>query len=160
MEDRAHAAALGSCSHSAKLTEHAPGAKASCAPHATSSRRKPDNKELGNRGEDIACRYLADNNASILERNWKCSAGEADIIARENDDLVFIEVKTRSSIARGFPEDAVTAQKRGKYERIALHYLATHEQPSSRVRFDVIAVVLIGTQQVFLKHYRDAFGTQ
>ena len=114
-------------------------------------------KRLGRSGEEIACIYLAESNAQIIERNWSCKAGEADIIVREGDDLAFIEVKTRSSIYAGFPEDAVTRQKRAKYEKIALQYLASHSQPTSRVRFDVIAVVLTGENQALLRHHRDAF---
>ena len=124
------------------------------------SRPKKDLKQLGAKGEDIACIYLSDNNIHILERNWKCRAGEADIIVREGEDLAFIEVKTRSSIATGFPEDAITPQKRNKYERIALQYLAAHQHPSSRVRFDVIAVVLTGEKQAMLRHHRDAFSIE
>ena len=118
--------------------------------------KKP--KRLGRRGEEIACLYLTDNGAQILERNWNCSAGEADIIVREGEDLAFVEVKTRSSLNAGFPEDAVTRQKRVRYEKIALQYLSTHAHPTSRVRFDVIAVVLTGENQAMLRHNRDAFS--
>ena len=113
--------------------------------------------QLGKDGEELACTYLADNNAQIIERNWSCKAGEADIIAREGEDLAFIEVKTRSSVHAGFPEDAVTRRKRIKYEKIALLYLASHSQPTTRVRFDVIAVVMTGDNEALLCHHRDAF---
>ncbi|MCL1890876.1 MAG: YraN family protein [Coriobacteriia bacterium] len=125
---------------------------------ASPARNTKKAKEIGRKGEEVACLYLAENNIQILERNWRCGAGEADVIAREGDDLAFIEVKTRSSLNLGFPEDAITRDKRSKYERIALHYLAAHAQPSSRVRFDVIAVVLIEEAQALLRHHRDAFG--
>jgi len=114
-------------------------------------------KKLGKRGEEIACMYLTDNGADIVERNWSCHAGEADIIAWEGEDLAFIEVKTRSSYNAGFPEDAVTRQKRIKYEKIALQYLAARSLPSSRVRFDVIAVVMTGEMQALVRHHRDAY---
>jgi putative endonuclease len=115
-------------------------------------------QELGRKGEDLACTLLQHNGAEILERNWRCSAGEADIIAREDDDLVFIEVKTRRNITAGFPEEAVTSQKRLRYEKIALLYLADHDLPSSRVRFDVVAVTLISENKTLIKHHRDAFS--
>jgi putative endonuclease len=114
-------------------------------------------KQLGSKGEDIACRHLEHQGTKILERNWRCQSGEADIIAREDDDLVFIEVKTRSSAAAGFPEEAVTREKRRKYEKIAMDYLFTHNLPSARVRFDVMALLIGDNGQAFLRHHRDAF---
>jgi putative endonuclease len=124
-----------------------------------SERRRQDvaKKNVGKKGEDLACSLLQHNGAEVLERNWKCQAGEADIIAREDGDLVFVEVKTRRNIAAGFPEEAVTAQKRARYEKIALLYLADHDLPSSRVRFDVIAVTLISENKTLIRHHRDAF---
>jgi putative endonuclease len=116
------------------------------------------NQRVGRRGEDMASRYLSDNNFVILERNWKCKCGEADIIAEEEGTLVFIEVKTRSSASSGLPEDAVTRTKRARYERIAISYLAAHRHPSCRVRFDVIAIVLTGEACCLLRHHRDAFA--
>jgi putative endonuclease len=115
-------------------------------------------KELGRKGEEVACTYLASHGIGVLARNWRCRAGEADIIAVEDDDIVFIEVKTRASLNGGLPEDSVTREKRAKYENIAMHYLAQGAHPSSRVRFDVISVVLIGDARAFLRHHRDAFS--
>jgi putative endonuclease len=115
-------------------------------------------KQLGATGEDIACGYLEGVGLEILERNWKCQAGEADVIALEADDLVFIEVKTRRSQRAGFPEDAVTRQKRHRYEKIAMEYLFTHNLPSMRVRFDVMALLLSSDGKAFLRYHRDAYG--
>ena len=78
------------------------------------------NQKLGKIGEEMACHYLKNNDIEIIERNWKCRNGEADIIACEDDTLVFIEVKTRSKGYPGLPEYAVTAQKRARYEKIAV----------------------------------------
>jgi len=116
------------------------------------------NQKLGTLGEDLACRYLTSNEITILERNWKCKCGEADIIADEDDILVFIEVKTRSAGYLGLPEFAVTQQKRMRYEKIATSYLLQHQRPSGRVRFDVIAIQMTGEQQCLLRHHRDAFS--
>ena len=77
------------------------------------------NKALGKRGERAAARYLERMNYIVLERNWKCPFGEADIIALDESTLVFVEVKTRTSIAKGFPSEAVDARKRARYEKIA-----------------------------------------
>jgi putative endonuclease len=73
--------------------------------------------------------------------------------------LVFVEVKTRRTITTGFPEEAVTRAKRRRYEVIAAYYLSQEQRPSMRVRFDVISIVLTGTNQAFLKHYRDVFAS-
>jgi putative endonuclease len=115
-------------------------------------------RQLGNRGEDIACTFLEGEGVRILERNWRCQAGEADVIAREGEDLVFVEVKTRSSDAAGFPEDAVNRRKRQRYEKIAMEYLFTHNLPSARVRFDVMSLLLSNDGKAFLRYHRDAYG--
>jgi putative endonuclease len=115
-------------------------------------------KELGKIGEDMACLYLQQGGAKILERNWKCKSGEADLIVQEDSEIVFVEVKTRRSISAGFPEEAITAAKRARYEKIALHFLASRDLPSARIRFDVIAVSLLGEHRSMLRHHRDAFG--
>ena len=115
-------------------------------------------KYLGAWGEYVACLYLERKGMSIIERNWRCRSGEADIIVLDGDDLVFVEVKTRTSEAAGFPEEAVTREKRRRYERIALEYLFAHELPSARVRFDVVAMIVNKTGKSFLRHHCDAFG--
>jgi putative endonuclease len=119
--------------------------------------RAPDNQAIGKAGEDMACEYLRRGGARIVERNWRCKAGEADIIAMEDEVLVFVEVKTRRSVRRGLPEEAVDAQKRRGYERIAVQYLASHDVASCRVRFDIIAILLYPGERAFVRHHRDAF---
>jgi putative endonuclease len=114
-------------------------------------------KQLGNQGEDLACTYLKNQGAEIIERNWKCQAGEADVIVREGDDIVFVEVKTRSSDSAGFPEEAVNFKKRRRYEKIAMEYLFSHDLPAARVRFDVLALLLSTNGKAFLRHHRDAY---
>jgi putative endonuclease len=114
-------------------------------------------KRLGNQGEDLACAYLKNQGAEIIERNWKCQAGEADVIVREGDDIVFVEVKTRSSDSAGFPEEAVDYKKRRRYEKIAMEYLFSHDLPAARVRFDVLALLLSNNGKAFLRHHRDAY---
>jgi putative endonuclease len=114
-------------------------------------------KQLGSQGEELACAYLKDQGVEIIERNWKCQAGEADVIAREGDDIIFVEVKTRSSDSAGFPEEAVNYRKRRRYEKIAMEYLFSHDLPSARVRFDVLALLLSTNGKAFLRHHRDAY---
>jgi putative endonuclease len=116
-------------------------------------------KELSKTGEDVTFRYLQQNGIQILERNWKCKAGEANLIIKEDEDIVFVEVKTRKGITGGFPEETINAAKRARYEKIALHYLASRDLPSARIRFDVISVSMMDKQRAMLRHHRDAFAT-
>lgn len=114
--------------------------------------------ELGRRGEHAVQEYLKRRGYDIIETNWSCYAGEADIIAYDDDELVFIEVKTRTSIKAGFPEDAVGKKKRQRYENIALAYLAENTVPPVKIRFDVVALVVIDDGHAMIRHHRDAFS--
>lgn len=116
------------------------------------------NKELGARGEEAAARFLVHRGYEILERNWTCTAGEADIVARDGDAIVFVEVKTRSDSSMGFPAEAVTAKKRQRYERIACLYLERHELTDVLVRFDVISLVAIATDRALIRHHINAWA--
>ena len=106
---------------------------------------------LGKRGELAAVRFLSRKGYEILETNWTCVAGEADIIALEEDTLCFVEVKTRSN---------VDAKKRDRYERIAACYLATYENCDIRVRFDVISILVLSENRAFLRFHKNAFGVE
>ncbi len=120
--------------------------------------RSSRNKEIAKRGEDAAARYLTRRGYEILERNWECFAGEADIIARDEDVLVFVEVKTRRDPSRGFPREAVTRDKRQRYEKIACAYMTEHEFPDILIRFDVIAMVVIDEERFIVRHHLNAFS--
>ena len=121
-------------------------------------RRNCDQKTLGAYGEDLACELLKRNDYIILERNWACAAGEADIIALDDGCLVFVEVKTRAGGDKGFPQEAVTPKKRARYERIAYSFLSTYDGADARVRFDVIAIQAMPNSTGFVKHIVNAFG--
>ena len=122
------------------------------------SERKMHNKELGMKGEAAAARYLEHVGYEIVERNWRCPAGEADIVAFDGDMLVFCEVKTRTNIAKGFPSEAVTAEKRARYEKIAAWYLCDYGEVNIPIRFDVIALLVLKDDRAMVKHYVNAFG--
>ncbi len=96
-------------------------------------------KETGRSGEDAAVRYLEQQGYSIIERNYRLRIGEVDIIARDGEYLVFIEVKTRRGRNFGSPFEAVDARKQRQICKVALSYLHGKEIP---VRFDVVAVHL------------------
>lgn len=116
------------------------------------------NRKLGARGEEAAVQYLMRCGYEILERNWHCKSGEADIIAMDEDTLVFIEVKTRTSEVAGLPEDAVTPEKRHRYECIAIEYLRQADLGTLPVRFDVIAITVLNPERAFLRHHCNAFA--
>ena len=116
------------------------------------------NKELGRRGEEAAVRFLERRGFEVLERNWTCHAGEADIIAQDEDTLVFVEVKTRSNADKGLPEEAVDKHKRERYERIAAAFLQTYDTVDIAVRFDVVSILVIGSERAFLRHHVNAFS--
>lgn len=128
------------------------------APGGTSQGKK--NKELGFRGEEAAARFLMRRGHEILERNWTCLAGEADIVAREDDTVVFVEVKTRSNCEKGFPEEAVDADKRDRYEKIAALYLRDYDYVDIPVRFDIISIVVISSDRALIRHHINAFSAQ
>ena len=115
--------------------------------------------ELGIRGEQAAIHYLQRCGYEILEHNWHCFAGEADIIARDEDALVFVEVKTRSDVMCGLPSEAVDKKKRARYEKIALCYISTYDQPECLLRFDVISILFADAHRALLRHHINAFAS-
>ena len=116
------------------------------------------NIEIGKKGERAAAKFLERRGYEILETNWKCKFGEADIIAEKDGVLVFVEVKTRTTVEKGFPEEAITRAKRKKYEVIAATYLQDHFYVGINVRFDVIALLVVAPDRAFLRHHVNAFG--
>lgn len=95
---------------------------------------------LGRRGEDAAVQYLQERDYTILERNFRAERGEIDIIARENETLIFVEVKSAKSRAFGDPEDRVNLQKQRQIAKVAAAYLIMMDAEDADCRFDVIAV--------------------
>ena len=127
---------------------------------ADKSKRAAENIDLGRRDEDAAARFLDRRGYEIVDRNWKCFAGEADIVARDGDSLVFVEVKTRSNCDKGFPSEAVTKSKRERYEKIALAYIQDHEVADIAVRFDVVAIVVVSSDRALIRHHINAFSVE
>jgi len=101
-------------------------------------------KAAGRRGEDLAHRFLRKQGYTIVARNYRLSSGdaEADLIAREGEDLVIVEVKTRATDQFGPPEQAVNPEKRRHLMRVAREYARKTDTPWEQVRFDVVSVVL------------------
>ncbi len=97
-------------------------------------------KKLGQQGEELAARYLQAKNYRILERNYRRARGEIDIVAQQDDTLVFVEVKTARSDSFGPPAAWVDAKKQAQLGQVALHYLQENEIENMDCRFDVVAI--------------------
>jgi putative endonuclease len=93
----------------------------------------------------------------VIERNWRHRSGELDIIAREGETMVFVEVKTRSGIGYGTPAEAVTYTKQTRIRGLALQWLSLRGGPWVHIRFDVIAIVIGRGDDPVLTHVRAAF---
>jgi putative endonuclease len=109
---------------------------------------------LGKYGEDLAARHLVGAGFTILARNWRCEGGEVDIVARDGDALVIVEVKTRTSTAFGSPAEAVTPRKADKLRELALMWLQEHPDGRRAIRFDVISVLAPKGVLACLDHQR------
>jgi len=94
----------------------------------------------GKQGEDLAVAYLRNAGYQIVAQNYRCLYGEVDVIARDGDTIVFIEVKSRKSETFGQPQEAVGREKQKKLSRISLHYIQQKRLEARNARFDVIAV--------------------
>lgn len=117
-----------------------------------------DRQALGRWGEDLAAQHLASEGYELLARNWRCRAGELDIVARGGDVLAFVEVKTRSGLAFGEPSEAVTAVKARRIHVLAFQWLAECRPPGRHeLRFDVISVIRRPPEQPELLHLKAAF---
>ncbi|MDI9320264.1 MAG: YraN family protein [Phycisphaerales bacterium] len=112
--------------------------------------------EIGTNGELIAVNFLRKKGFTILETNWRSAQKEIDIIAETTDSIVFIEVKTRSNFRFGFPEEAVTDNKK-KLLKLAAEDYYELKKPSKTLRFDIISIVLKGKTPQEIVHIKDAF---
>jgi len=112
---------------------------------------------LGRRGEEAAERHLASHGFRILERRYRTRAGEIDFIAEDGATLVFVEVKTRSSLGFGRPSEAVGSRKRARIAAAASLYLAIRGGPERSCRFDVVEVLESAPGAPRVRLIRDAF---
>lgn len=110
-------------------------------------------KELGKIGEELAVEYLEKNKYQIIKRNFYCRQGEIDIIAKDKEEIVFIEVKTRSNINFGNPSEAVNYIKQKHIYKSAQFFLYKTNSLDKLIRFDVIEV-LIEEGRFNLKHIK------
>lgn len=116
--------------------------------------------ELGRRGEQLATEFLARTGYTILDRNWRCPLGEIDVVARDGGpagDIVFVEVKTRSSTAFGHPFEAITVPKLARLRRLAGAWCDEHPGGHRRIRIDAIAVIAPAGGAAVLDHLKRVF---
>jgi putative endonuclease len=122
------------------------------------SKELSEHLRLGARGEKLACAFLRRGGYKILYRNFRARhGGEVDIVCRDDDTLVFVEVKTRTREDFGRPVEAVNAAKRKLISRGALAWLQLLDNPDILVRFDVVEIVLAEGGQPHFDLIRDAF---
>jgi putative endonuclease len=125
------------------------------APTATTNKKKRD--PLGERGENMAARFLRNAGLKIIARNYKCPLGEIDIVAREGKTLVFVEVKTRA-FDDPTPEEQVNQFKQHQLTKAAKYYLGRFGTPQPPARFDVVAIVWAKGHEPMIRHTPGAFG--
>jgi putative endonuclease len=120
-------------------------------------RRRDARRVLGSLGEAAAAAHLKSLGFRVRARNFRCPLGEADVVAEEGEDLVFVEVKTRSGFAFGLPHEAVSRAKQRKLGRVALWYCHQHDLGERGLRFDVVEVIVLRGQVAAVELYRNAF---
>lgn len=116
-------------------------------------------KLLGDWGEQLAADHLLADGLEVLARNWRCAAGELDLVAREPDGtVVFVEVKTRAGLGFGTPAEAVGRVKARRLRTLACRWLLENRPPgATELRFDVIGVVRLPGAPPEVTHLREAF---
>jgi putative endonuclease len=113
-------------------------------------------KVLGNIGEIKSCEYLESAGYLILEKKFRCAFGEIDIVARREDAICFVEVKTRADASYGEPLESVNPLKTARIRNIASYYLGLKNLNSFEVSFDVISIKVSG-KKLLLEHFKNCF---
>jgi putative endonuclease len=108
-------------------------------------------------GEDAAADHLLAHGYRLRDRNFRCPLGEIDLVMEEADDLVFVEVKTRSNFAFGLPHESVSWAKQRKLGRTALWYCHQHDLGDRGYRFDVVEVIVLKGKVAAVHVLRNAF---
>jgi putative endonuclease len=114
-----------------------------------------EHNELGQLGEDLAVDFLRTNGYEIIDRNWRFQKAEVDIIARKKDVLAVVEVKTRSSLEFGLPQDFVNQKKIQLLVKAINEYVVSKDLDVT-VRFDIIAIHYTKTN-INIEHIEEAF---
>ena len=115
-----------------------------------------DRRALGISGEDLAAAWYEANGYEVLARNWRCRAGELDLILRKGPEVVFCEVKARRTDRWGEPAEAVGHAKQARLRRLAAVWLRQRRPGSIDIRFDVVSVI-VRRGRTYVRHIPDAF---
>jgi len=121
------------------------------------------NRQIGSKGEALAAQRLEEKGYRILDRNYRFERGEIDLVAFEPDDeneggeLVFVEVKTRSGLGFGEPEEAVSEEKQRSIVTVSQAWLHERKMEGAACRFDVVSVVLNQSDAPSITHHQNAF---
>lgn len=115
--------------------------------------------DLGRQGEEYAAQYLIAAGYRILARNWRCPQGEIDLVTSHGDEIVFVEVKTRSSVRFGHPFEAITVAKLARLRRLAAAWCEAAKEPQGRtrayrIRIDVVGVIAAPRQAPIVEHLK------
>ncbi len=113
--------------------------------------------DLGRRGEMLAASYLEQLDYEIVDRNWRCPLGEIDIIASRGGWTVFVEVKTRSSLAYGHPLEAITPVKLARLRRLAGEWCVQHPAEARLIRIDAIGIIAPRLGEPVIEHLERVF---
>ncbi len=113
--------------------------------------------DLGRQGEECAAVYLAARGYTLIERNWRCSQGEIDLIVEHCGEVVFVEVKTRSGTRFGHPFEAVTVAKLARLRRLAGTWCGQAAVWPRRIRIDVIGVIASPGGTPVIEHLEGVF---
>lgn len=116
----------------------------------------PSKRELGQRGELVAAAHLQRQGYTIITTNWRCAHGELDIVARKDDTLVFVEVRTRRALTTEEAFESVNPHKQNRLQRLAYTYLSENDLQDVLWRVDVIAVAFPYTGQPVIEHVENA----
>lgn len=116
-----------------------------------------DHLALGALGEELATQFLRTAGMEIVARNWRCRHGELDVIGRDGDVTAFVEVKTRRSLIFGTPAEAVTWSKQQRIRQLAALWLREQHGRWQRVRFDVVAVLMLPGREPDIRHLKAVF---
>lgn len=114
-------------------------------------------KKLGNKGEKRAANFLRKQGYQIVEKNYHSFLGEIDIVAKEGESIVFVEVKTRRSTDFGLPQEALSYDKRRRLSKLALNYLAHRRIEGSNCRFDVVSILMDNNKVKHIELIKNAF---
>jgi putative endonuclease len=116
-----------------------------------------ERQAVGAYGERVAEKHLTAQGLVVLARNWRCAAGEVDLILRDGPDVVFCEVKTRRTTTYGTPAEAIGPAKVARLRRLAMNWLAQTGLHPRELRFDVVAVLPQERGAAHVEHTKSAF---